>query len=190
MQVETSEYLKYVLQVYAQKTPHETKTHILQTKINETMLRSAPHLCYSLRKINHSTTPFWLMSWPLVARLQPVASTSSSVGLVRGHTCCPARVASCWRGLTCPYRLRDSCWFDHDDGLEGVPLCRDVAATSSLKSRRRSSITLATGRRSRMFQCRHAGWKMTWVIGCSRFWNRLLRRPRCFRSRSPGRPGV
>ena len=58
-----------------------------------------------------------------------MASTSSSVGLVRGHTCCPARVASCWRGRTCPYRLRGACWFGHDD-LEGFPLCRDVAATS------------------------------------------------------------
>ena len=55
---------------------------------------------------------------------------SSSVGLVRGHTCCPARVASCWRGRTCPYRLHGRCWFGHDDDLEEDPPCRDVAATS------------------------------------------------------------
>ena len=65
-----------------------------------------------------------------MARLEPMASTSSSVGLVRGHKCCPARVASRWRGRTCPYRLRGACWFGHDDDLEGVPPCRDVAATS------------------------------------------------------------
>ena len=50
-------------------------------------------------------------------------------------TCCPARVASCWRGRTCPYHLRDACWFGHDDDLEGVPLCCDVAATSFLPPR-------------------------------------------------------
>ena len=59
-----------------------------------------------------------------------MASTSSSVGLGQGHTCCPARVASCWRGRTCPYRLHGSCWFEHDDDLEVDPPCRDVAATS------------------------------------------------------------
>ena len=59
-----------------------------------------------------------------------MASTSSSVGLVRGHTCCPARVASCWRGRTCPYRLHGRCWFSHDDDPEEDPPCRDVAATS------------------------------------------------------------
>ena len=41
-------------------------------------------------------------------------------------------MARCFRGRLCPYRLRDACWFGHDDDLEGVPLCRDVAATSSL----------------------------------------------------------
>ena len=55
---------------------------------------------------------------------------ASTVGLVQGHTCCPARVARCWRGRTCPYRLRDGCWFGHDDDLEEDPPCRDVAATS------------------------------------------------------------
>ena len=58
-----------------------------------------------------------------------MASTSSSVGLGQGHTCCPARVARCFRGAACPYMLRGRCWFDHDD-LDGVPPCRDVAATS------------------------------------------------------------
>ena len=49
-----------------------------------------------------------------------MASTSSAVGFVQGHTCCPARVARCFRGRTCPYRLRDACWFGHDDDLEEV----------------------------------------------------------------------
>ena len=65
-----------------------------------------------------------------MARLEPMASTSSSVGLVRGHTCCPARVASCWRGRTCPHCLHGRCWFGHDDDLEEDPPCREVAATS------------------------------------------------------------
>ena len=60
-----------------------------------------------------------------MARLEPMASTSSSVSLVRGHTCCPARVASCWRGRTCPYRLRNACWF------VAATSCRVVAATAS-----------------------------------------------------------
>ena len=55
---------------------------------------------------------------------------SSSGCLVQGHTCCPARVARCFRGRTCPYRLRDACWFAHDDDPEEDPPCRDVAATS------------------------------------------------------------
>ena len=67
----------------------------------------------------------------LVARLEPMASTSSSGGLVQGHTCCPARVARCFRGRTCPYRLRDACWFSHDDDPEEDPPCRVDAATSS-----------------------------------------------------------
>ena len=40
----------------------------------------------------------------------------------------------------CPYRLSDACWFGHDDDLEGVPLCRDVAATSSLPLRTGSPV--------------------------------------------------
>ena len=55
---------------------------------------------------------------------------SSSVGLGQGHTCCPARVARCFRGAACPYLLRGSCWFSHDDDPEEDPPCRDVAATS------------------------------------------------------------
>ena len=58
-----------------------------------------------------------------------MASTSSSVGLVRGHVSRPTHVASCWRRAACPYMLRGRCWFGHDD-LEGDPPCRDVAATS------------------------------------------------------------
>ena len=60
-----------------------------------------------------------------------MASTSSS-GVWSGsrHGCCPARVARCCRGRTCPYRLRDACWFSHDDDPEEDPPCRDVAATS------------------------------------------------------------
>ena len=59
-----------------------------------------------------------------------MAVTSSSVGLGQGHTCCPARVARCFRGAACPYLLRGSCWFEHDDDLKMDPPCRDVAATS------------------------------------------------------------
>ena len=73
------------------------------------------------------------MSWPLVAPLEPMASTSSAVGFVQGHTCCPARVARCFRGRTCPYRKQvRGCWFRHDDeeDVEEVPLCRDVAASA------------------------------------------------------------
>ena len=44
-------------------------------------------------------------------------------------------MAWCFRGRLCPYRLRDACWFGHDDDMEGGPLCRDVAATSSLPLR-------------------------------------------------------
>ena len=84
---------------------------------------------------NNTPLPFWLKSWPLVTRLEPMASTSSSVSFVQGHTCCPARVARCFRGRTCPYRLRDACGFAHDDDLEEDPPCRDVAATSSLPLR-------------------------------------------------------
>ena len=54
---------------------------------------------------------------------------TSSVGLDQGHTCCPARVARCFRGAACPYMLRGRCWFEHD-ALDGDPPCRDVAATS------------------------------------------------------------
>ena len=57
---------------------------------------------------------------------------SSSGGLVQGHTCCPARVARCFRGRTCPYRFRDACWFSHDDDPEEDPPCRVDAATASL----------------------------------------------------------
>ena len=39
-------------------------------------------------------------------------------------------MARCFRGRTCPYRLRDACWFSHDDDPEEDPPCRDVAATS------------------------------------------------------------
>ena len=35
----------------------------------------------------------------------------------------------------CPYRARNVCWFGHYDDLEEVPLCHDVAATSSLPLR-------------------------------------------------------
>ena len=49
-------------------------------------------------------------------------------------------MARCFRGRLCPYRLRDACWFGHDDDLEGVPLCRDVAATSSLPLRTGSPV--------------------------------------------------
>ena len=69
-----------------------------------------------------------------------MASTSSSVGLVQGHVSRPTHVARCFRGRLCPYRLRDACWFGHDDDLEGVPLCRDVAATSSLPLRAGSPV--------------------------------------------------
>ena len=58
---------------------------------------------------------------------------SSAVGFVQGHTCCPARVARCFRGRTCPYRKQvHGCWFRHDDeeDVEEVPLCRDVAASA------------------------------------------------------------
>ena len=48
-----------------------------------------------------------------------------SVSLVRGHTCCPARVARCFRGVACPYMLRGRCWFLHEEVLS----C-DVAATA------------------------------------------------------------
>ena len=44
--------------------------------------------------------------------------------------CCPARVARCFRGAACPYLLRGSYWFEHDDDLKVDPPCRDVAATS------------------------------------------------------------
>ena len=64
-----------------------------------------------------------------------MASTSSSVGLVQSHTCCPARVARCFRGRLCPYRKHPGCWFGHDDDLEEVSPCRDVAATSTLPLR-------------------------------------------------------
>ena len=40
-----------------------------------------------------------------MARLEPVASASSSVGLGQGHTCCAARVARCCRAAACPYLL-------------------------------------------------------------------------------------
>ena len=56
-----------------------------------------------------------------MARLEPMAVTSSSVGLGQGHTCCPARVARCFRGAACPYLLRGSCWFEHDDDLKLDP---------------------------------------------------------------------
>ena len=69
-----------------------------------------------------------------------MASTSSSVGLVQGHVSRPTHVARCFRGRLCPYRLRDACWFGHDDDLEGVPLCGDVAATSSLPLRTGSPV--------------------------------------------------
>ena len=62
-----------------------------------------------------------------------MASTSSAVGFVQGHTCCPARVARCFRGRTCPYRKQvHGCWFRHDDeeDVEVVPLSRDVAASA------------------------------------------------------------
>ena len=72
-----------------------------------------------------------------------MASTSSSVGLVRGHTCCPARVASCWRGRTCPYRLHGRCWFGLDDDLGQDPPCRDVAATSCRVVAATASVELA-----------------------------------------------
>ena len=59
-----------------------------------------------------------------------MASTSSSVGFVQSHTCCPARVAKCFCGRLCPYRKHHGCWFGNDDDLEEDPPCRDVAATS------------------------------------------------------------
>ena len=62
-----------------------------------------------------------------------MASTSSAVGFVQGHTCCTARVARCFRGRTCPYRKQvHGCWFPHGDeeDVEEVPLCRDVAASA------------------------------------------------------------
>ena len=58
----------------------------------------------------------------------------------QGHVSRPTHVARCFRGRLCPYRLRDACWFGHDDDLEGVPLCCDVAATSSLPLRTGSSV--------------------------------------------------
>ena len=47
----------------------------------------------------------------------------------------PARAARCFRGRLCPYRKHHGCWFGHDDDLEEVSLCRDVAATSALPLR-------------------------------------------------------
>ena len=35
----------------------------------------------------------------------------------------------------CPYRKHHGCWFGHDDDLEEVSPCRDVAATSALPLR-------------------------------------------------------
>ena len=35
------------------------------------------------------------------------ATMSSAAGLARGHTCCLARVVSCFRGAACPHKL---CW--------------------------------------------------------------------------------
>ena len=55
---------------------------------------------------------------------------SSSGGLVQGHTCCPARVARCFRGRLC--RKHHGCWFGHVDDLEEVSPCRDVAAATAL----------------------------------------------------------
>ena len=47
---------------------------------------------------------------------------TSSVGLDQGHTCCPARVARCFRGAAYPYMLRGKCWFLHgrDDAATAV----------------------------------------------------------------------
>ena len=57
------------------------------------------------------------------------------MGLVQNHTCCPARVARCFRGRLCPYRKKHGCWFGPGDDLEKVsPFC-DVAATSALPLR-------------------------------------------------------
>ena len=52
-------------------------------------------------------------------------AVTSSVGLDRGHTCCPARVARCFRGAACPYMLRGRCCFLHEEVLS-----RDDAATA------------------------------------------------------------
>ena len=57
------------------------------------------------------------------------------MGLVQSHTCCPARVAGCFRGRLCPYRKHHGCWFGHEDDLEEVSPCCDVAATSALPLR-------------------------------------------------------
>ena len=40
-------------------------------------------------------------------------------------------MARCFRGRTCPYRLRDACWYSHDDDPVEDPPCRVDAATSS-----------------------------------------------------------
>ena len=67
-----------------------------------------------------------------MARLEPMASTSSSGGLVQGHVSRPTHVARCFRGRLCPYRKLHGCWFAHDDDPEEDPPCRVDAATASL----------------------------------------------------------
>ena len=79
---------------------------------------------------NNTPWPFWLKSWPLVARLEPMASTSSAVGLVRGRVSRPTHVAWCWRGHTCPCHARKCCWFRHDEDV-----CRDCSCRVSFAAR-------------------------------------------------------
>ena len=54
-----------------------------------------------------------------MARLEPLASTSSAVGFVQGHVSRPTHVARCWRGHTCPYHARKCCCILHDEDGEG-----------------------------------------------------------------------
>ena len=49
-------------------------------------------------------------------------------------------MARCFRGRLCPYRKHHGCWFGHDDDLEDVSPCRDVAATSALPLRRGTAV--------------------------------------------------
>ena len=48
----------------------------------------------------------------------------STVALDRGHMDSRTRVASCFRGVSCPYTKRGLCWFRH------VSLCCVAAATA------------------------------------------------------------